>query len=157
MAAIDIDRVLGDGVIARTRTIAAGAGPRHDLATAFHDDRGIATQTFVEEALDVQRGPWLRFECGDAIFDALVVDAGDCFGVRTASGSRHGCGLTGHDPAVASSSRWIRALIASRTRRYTFSCCSSDPSASLGSGKLQCRRSLAPKNTGQATSSLSCG
>src|SRR5438128_11081902 len=110
MGSIDVHRVLGNRRIARPRSIATDAGPGDHLARELDDHGWVLLALLNEQVLNVRRGPRLGLERGDALFDALVVDAGDGRGVLEACAAHTHGGLGGHGPDAAS------ALTARRRR-----------------------------------------
>src|SRR5262249_58397614 len=71
---VDIDRMLGDAVVAGPAAIGPGAGEGADAAGALGDDGRIALALVAQLGLDLRRRARRRLEGGDAVGDALVVD-----------------------------------------------------------------------------------
>ena len=72
-----VNRVLGDPRIRRPRPVRARPGKGEDLAIALDDDGRVSIALLAELRLQMLDGARLSLERGDALLNALVIDAGD--------------------------------------------------------------------------------
>src|SRR5258708_19543252 len=73
----DVDAELTHSRVARARPVRRRPREADHRAPARRDDRGVGAVVLLQHAADLLRAARLGLEGGDAVLDALVVDAGD--------------------------------------------------------------------------------
>ena len=112
LAALDVDRQVGDVVIGRPRIEAVETGPGDDAPVALGHEHRMALAPCRQPLPPLIRRPELRLEGRDAILDALVVDRRDRRNITLARRPHHD---RGHAIRVRQAGGIVQSLVRMQT------------------------------------------